>query len=972
MAVAMRESRPSFLMVLAVLAAMFASGADDGWRNVCTTRVLPPPVKGIWTAPIEKGASAFSVDWRDGATGMVSFVRTDRGPGLRIAKTTPGGYVVVAAKEPFAVPPGMKLRAYAGCTADNADCEYSYGFLRMYGKDENLAYFSGIRTYGTGGPKMDHIANTPPGMPDRKLCHFIADAAAGTNITAAIVVAGAPSTSVWTQWGVEDFAAADKAWWAAVKDRRPPAGAKGLPVLSDAEFEATIAAESDHTAKVVKREGVVRLLIDGNDVLPVFFKSSNDKAVKGFYGGAKMSAAGMSLQSTGIRLGDTKCQEHGFWSKDGFDVKGAVAKIREAMMLAPRAKYLLGVNLSAYPEFADEHPDEVWMNDRGRKVFGHDCHSAFSLPKEMDPKRHWYWISNHSLVWRDAVKEQLSSLIDELKRTGLSRLIVGVHLSGYHDGQFATVHPDYSKPAIAGFRRWLQAKYRSEKKLRETWGDPTVTFAAAMPPKVSDNYGKHNYFKPGAEQSLADFSAYLQKGPFFVQEDFARHVKKCFGKDIVAVRYCMSAFGGSWNSAYDITPFVKSDAIDILCAQPTYGRRVPGIPSAVRLPVASFHRNGKLFFNEFDLRTYGALTAWESEMATMSYSRALDDPMWCAINRKLAGQIYALRMGWWYLDMAGGWFEPDGIAADIADTVAVGRRLAASHPSKWHPDVAIVIDEDGALLRTMLSHYYSADEGSLMGEQVQALAASGVPHDKWLMQDWLEDTSLAKRYRTIVFFGMYDIDAHRAALLDALRADGRTLVFMAGTGLARGVERTGFSIGEKLFPAQHETVAESGVNWNMNSLLHAYKMTDLLGVKKGWPWQYKSPTRLFVKPSPGIKSLSRFTEDGTIAVAERVADAAKLVYVAAYGGLSPEYFHHLAQDSGAYVPTDGHGLEIDMNGDFMSLHCLKAGSYKVRLPFVADVLNLKTGRMAVTAAKSVKMNLEACETRWYQLIEKKQ
>ena len=157
----------------------------------------------------------------------------------------------------------------------------------------------------------------------------------------------------------------------------------------------------------------------------------------------------------------------------------------------------------------------------------------------------------------------------------------------------------------------------------------------------------------------------------------------------------------------------------------------------------------------------------------------------------------------------------------------------------------------------------------------------------------------------------------------------------------------------------------------MNSLLHACKTTDLLGVKKGWPWQYKSPTRLFVKPASGIKALSRFTEDGTIAVAERSADDAKLVYVAAYGGLSPEYFHHLAQDSGAYVPTDGYGLEIDMNGDFMSLHCLKAGSYEVRLPFTADVLNLKTGRRTATAARSVKMDLEACETRWYQLIPAK-
>lgn len=959
-----------FFSVAAAVLSMSTLGADEGWRNVCETRVLPPPVKGLWAAPLDKGAAAFSVEWRDGATGTVSFAETDRGRCIRIDKTTSAGYVLVSSKDTFAVPAGTKLRAYAGCESANADCEYSYGFLRLYGKDENLAYFSGLSSFGIGGPKINCIANTPPGMPDRKLCHFIAKEETGTDITAAIVVAGAPSTSVWTHWGVEDFTAANKAWNAAVRARRPPAGAKAAAVVTDAEFDASLANEPDHTAKVVRRDGYSRLLLDGKQVVPIFFKSSNGTAVKGFYGGAKMSDVGMDLQSTGVRLGVTKKQEPGFWSKDGFDVKGAVASIRKSMMRAPKAKYLLGINLSAYPEFAEEHPDEVWVNDKGQKVFGHNCHSQFWLPKKMDPRRHWYWISNHSLVWRDAVNEQLTRLIDELKRTGLSRLIVGVHLSGYHDGQFSTVHPDYSKPAIEGFRRWLKTKYPTVAALRKAWGDQSVTYATATPPKMAARFGTRNYLKPVVDQPIIDYSAYLQKGPFFIQEDFARHVKKCFGKDIFVVRYCMSAYGGSWNGAYDITPFVKSDAIDILCAQPSYGRRVPGLPFSVRLPVSSFHRNGKIFFNEFDLRTYGALTAWESELATMSFSRALDDPMWCSINRKLAGQMYALRMGWWYLDMAGGWFEPDGIAADIGDTVSVCRRLDASRPTRWSPDVALVVDEDGAMLRNIITHYYNSDEGALLGEQMQSLAAGGVPSDRWLMQDWLEDPSLALRYRTIVFFGMYDIDDRRAALLDRLRSKGRTLVFMAGTGAARGVERIGFSLGEKTFPAQHETIAEPDVGCNMNSLLHACKITELLGVRKGWPWQYKSPTRLYIKPSPDLRSMARFTEDGTIAVAERSDASAKLVYVASYGGLTPEYYHRLAIESGAYVPADGYGLEIDMNGDFMSLHCLRSGRYDIRLPFAADVQNLKTGGRVASAAKSIKMDLEAGETRWYRLKAK--
>ena len=952
---------------LPVLAAGMVFADSEGWQNVDPSRKFPAPVKELWRAPLDRGIAAFDVEWRDGATGVVSVVKAGSRHVLKIAKRNAVGYVLVRAREPFAVPAGTKLRSCVGCEARNADCEYSYGFPKLYGGKEDLTYFSRLDTQGRGGPMMTQIANTAPGMPIRKITHFIADAVTGTNVMAAIVVAGAPSTSVWSEWTAEDYVAARDAWNEKVRNRKPPTSTVAQAEPTDAEFDALLAAEPDHTARVERKDGVARLLLDGKAVPPVFFKGSTGGGVKGFFGGAKLAEAGMDLQGTHVRFGVTKRQESGFWSKDGFDVTGAVAEVRKAMKRAPKAKFLLGVDLSAYPEFSDEHPDEIWLNDEMRKVFGHNVHSPYSLPKQMDPSRHWYWISNHSLVWREAVKRNLTVLIDELKRTGLSRRIVGIHLAGYHDAQFATAHPDYSKPAIAAFRRWLRTRYRDEAALRSAWLDGTVTFDTATPPVLKDAHAKHNYFIPGKDQPIIDSQAFLKKGPFFMQEDVSRHVKACFGKDIVTVRYCMGAISGCWCSAYDITPFAKSDTVDILCAQPSYGRRVPGFPVGNRLPLESFHRNGKLFLNEFDLRTYGAYTGWEGELAAIQYGRADDDAMWRSINRKLAGQMFAKHMGWWYLDMAGGWFEPDAIAADIGDTLATGRRLEALPRNPWHPDVAFVTDEDGALYRNIIRHYFNPDEQMMNGDQVQALAGSGVPCDNWLLEDWLEDPGLAKGYRTIVFWGLYDIDERRARLLKALEGEGRTLIFLAGTGYSRGIERIGFRIGEKPFPAQHETKAEAGVPWNMNSLLHSSKLTDLIGVKGGWPWQLQSPARLYLEESPDQKVMARFTEDGTVAIAERKDGGSKLVYIASYGGLTPDYFHHLAKESGAYVPVDGHGLEVDMNGDFISIHCLVPGEYVFRLPHPARVRNLKTGEAGSGMSGEIRMKLTAGETRWYGL-----
>lgn len=72
--------------------------------------------------------------------------------------------------------------------------------------------------------------------------------------------------------------------------------------------------------------------------------------------------------------------------------------------------------------------DEVWKLMDGKTVYGHQVHASYFLDRPM-PKSCWPWISNHSLVWRADVKRNLALLIDELKRTGLSKRIVGVHIA---------------------------------------------------------------------------------------------------------------------------------------------------------------------------------------------------------------------------------------------------------------------------------------------------------------------------------------------------------------------------------------------------------------------------------------------------------------------------------------------------------------------------------------------------------------
>ena len=245
------SARLSALALLLSTATLFAEG-EAGWCNISPGREFPTPVKTLWNAPISKGIDAFSVEWRDGATGKVSVVEQDGTAAIEIAKRNGLGCVVVKPRCRIKVPPKTRLRTAAGCESADADCEYAYGFLAVWsGEEEDLTYHS-VSPFGRGGPKMTQIANTSPGMPDRKLAH----GEVGTNgiVSAAIVVAGAPSVSRWMKWTIEDFAAASENWKEKVRNRRPPAKT-GSPEMSDAEFDALVAKSADHTAKVEKRDG---------------------------------------------------------------------------------------------------------------------------------------------------------------------------------------------------------------------------------------------------------------------------------------------------------------------------------------------------------------------------------------------------------------------------------------------------------------------------------------------------------------------------------------------------------------------------------------------------------------------------------------------------------------------------------------------------------------------------------------------
>ena len=816
--------RVASTLTVAAIACMAAVDAavTAGWENICPERLSRefPPAKVVWTAPLDK----LEVRRENGAEGDVSIANGE----IRIRKTNSKGRITVNAP-PFKAASGKAVRFYADVSASTEKPGSTGGYLCAHGKKRAVPPADKIagRWFAGGGyDYMRRLVNSAPGMSYRKYSHFMPE---GEDVTAVIAVDGEPSESVWRNWAAEDLDAAQEKWGEHWK--RLAAPDRSSELSDEAAFDAAIAADRDHTAQIVSRDGFSRLLVDGMETPPIVYRVGSWN--NAMYSGKPLQRHGVKVGCFSVRLGAMP-ESPGPWSKDGFDVKSVIEKIRRHMRIGDESVFILGLSTSAYPEFTAEHPDETWRREDGSVVMGN---SGSAIPDEYNDggapdkgDRRWPWVSYASPAWRGAIKGMVRQIADELRRTGLSRRIVGVHFSGYHDGQFAMPVADHSPCAKAEY-----AKYLAENGLKP--GDP------------------------GAE-----YSFFVRQLGFRALEDFSRAAKEAFGKPMVAVRWCMLPFAACPSASCDINSFLHSDVVDVIVPQPTYTQRLPALGQGARMPCRTIHRFGKMMWFEFDLRTYAAMEKWaRSVVASKGLGTSDDLPMWRTVYRKHAGIMTARRMGWWFYDMAGGWFHPDEIAAECGKVFDFRRELDAITPSPWHPDAALVVDERVlALYNTPDGMKVKGAAAMVMG-QWPRLAVSGVPYEFVLAEEAYANPEVLRGYKAIALCAFLKPDARQKALMEKIGSYG---------------------------------------------------------------------AKTFIVPP---------------------------------GGYSPEFFNAFVKDAGGYVAARPGVVQIDMNGDFMSVHCIVPGRHEVKLPFPAHVVNVKSGLEEKVEGGVLPLEMSAGETCWFRL-----
>jgi hypothetical protein len=88
-------------------------------------------------------------------------------------------------------------------------------------------------------------------------------------------------------------------------------------------------------------------------------------------------------------------------------------------------------------------------------------------------------------------------------------------------------------------------------------------------------------------------------------------------------------------------------------------------------------------------------------------------------------------------------------------------------------------------------------------------------------------------------------------------------------------------------------------------------------------------------------------------------------YVGAAQGLSDDLLSHIAREAGAYV-AGSPGHQLNLNGEFASLHALRSGNYTLALPPGRErVIDADTGKVLSKSGHQFTFPVQAQQTYWF-------
>ena len=503
--------------------------------------------------------------------------------------------------------------------------------------------------------------------------------------------------------------------------------------------------------------GTPRLTINGKATAPVIFMGNNQAGNDVIYDEmAKAASVGVDLNQICMDLP---------WTGLSNGVIERVLKANPKALVFPR--------IFIYPpqSWIDAHPDQTMKTESGT------VSPASGLP------------SLASDLFFNEIKNQINLFVRYIHNSAYKDKIIGYHYDYLSGGEWfysdADQHYyDYSEVNRQKFAQWAQAKFGTISALNAAWNKSYGDFDdIQIPPLAELEAGDDGFFRnPSVHRAAADYAYYFNNLTASRMIELADYTKSLtYNKSLTGFFYGYqlelignSSAKGLGNGAHmGLRQVLASPSVDVISAPVSYYDRQPGRPNGMMSIVDSVTVAGKLFLEEEDARTWlwtPVPTGWSASL----YFPTEWDSLQCL--RRDFGNVISHNQATWWMDLsANGNFNAQSIWDNnkiLTDTY----KDSIDNQQPTTPQVALIYDQEFYTWLKANSYALNIQNGYIQRTIFQAL---GAQVGYYYIQDIPKIPSSVKLY---VFVDTFNIDAQKKALIDTIKTNNNTLLWLYAPG----------------------------------------------------------------------------------------------------------------------------------------------------------------------------------------------
>ncbi|HOG49697.1 MAG TPA: hypothetical protein PKY10_03835 [Lentisphaeria bacterium] len=711
-------------------------------------------------------------------------------------------------------------------------------------------------------------------------------------------------------------------------------------VISIKRFEKTPELRSRPIkSSVEKQQGQMRIIIDGEAIAaPIFTVNSAYSSFRLLGEGGKIKS---DLYRFSLMSGD-------FYPSKSDDAE-AFYRERLAMIdqdignflkIYPEANILCYLTFRPGAAWNEEYPDEVAMFLDGEKT-----KSSFS-----------------SQVWLDMSAEWIHRLVPYLLQSKYAGHIAGFQF-GIGDGAEAmywgrgsntyktpredVMAGDFSPAAIKQFRLWLRQKYGNDvARLRQAWKKPELDFDTAMPDMAELRREEQQNFRNPASGSMAmDYWLFhgdsMANAAIRIAEEFK---KACNNQLLVGVYgfYNLAQLhlghtpAKSHHVAYTgFERVLKSQAIDFLAGIQSYAGVRVGTPVITGMPDACLAQYGKIYIEEFDMRTFFTDLTY-SHSHTTSQNETLN------VMRRNFGETLVRNNQCWFYGFAQGhtgrrsigWYSEQSIIEELNRFNRIGR-ACRDFPNHSTAEVALFVNPHDIVTMDIMDgpEAFVNTQYNTVYRELKTLA---VPYDCYIVDNFTEE--LLEPYKVIIVLDAFYLSADkRRDMRRILEKQGKTVLWLyasgysdpeAGLSLKHIEELTGFKLGMQ--PEFREKLA---VQLNDGTEFAPYRYPYARRKLQVGP--------IFYVDDAEAEPLGVYKHSDAVAIARKQVGGMSSIYCA-----SPlagkEFLRKVLKQSKVHFYSD-QPMYMNASSRFVTVHAMQDINVNISLPNASAALNLYTG-----------------------------